>query len=97
MSKDDLFLFKLGHSVSTRKDPTVKLLVVERLFAEFLDKNKPRRVIYACKDNTTGATNLHPQQVLLKWDGTQKTLQKHTEDTLGETVPQIHRPSKILL
>ena len=95
MSKDDLFLFKLGHSISTRKDPEKRLMIVERLFVEFLDKDKPRRVMYACR-NSDGVTELLPQQTLVKWDGTRKTLQKHTENKIGEIVSQIRVPSRIL-
>jgi hypothetical protein len=97
MTKDDLFLFKLGHSVSTREDPQVRLMVAERLFVEFLDKDKPRRVMYACRDNTNGSTNLIPQQRLIKWDGTQKTLPEHKICRSDETKRPIPRTSKILL
>jgi len=72
MKIEDLFIFKLGSAVSTKDDPKSKRVIVERLFVEFLDVNKPRRIMYACRDFTVGETILLPQQVLEMWHETRK-------------------------
>lgn len=82
---DDFFLFKLGQGVKFRQHPLLKLVIVERLFAEFLDANKPRRIMYACKDLRAGEVKLHAQQTLAPWVETQKTQSSSTTNMIGET------------
>ena len=81
---DELFLCELGQSVKFRQHPKLKLVLVERLFAEFLDPNKPRRIIYACKDLRVGEIKLHPQQTLSPWPETQKTQSSNITNMIGE-------------
>lgn len=82
---DSFFLFKLGQGVKFRQHPKLKLVIVERLFAEFLDANKPRRIMYACKDLRVGVVKLHPQQTLAPWTETQKTESSNIKNMIGET------------
>ena len=73
MTLDEFFVFKLGATVNATEDkPKKKLVVVERLYAEFLDPNKPRRILYACKDNVTGGTEFYPQMALEPWHENRK-------------------------
>lgn len=95
MKVNELFIFKLGTAVNAMKAPTDKLVVVERLFVEFLDVNKPRRIMYACKDFTNGGTVLHPQQTLELWHENRKIPQKHKESKNGGKASRIHLPSSM--
>jgi len=72
-------------------------MVFERLYVEFLDEEKPRRVMYACREKVNGSMNLIVQQRLIKWDKTQKTLPVHKICRSGETERPIPLASKILL
>ena len=90
MSTDDLFLFQLGQGVYSIDNRESKLLVIERLFAEFLDSSKHRRIMYACKSLPDGQPQLYAQHKLAKWKGTQKTPQTHKTSTHGGKKSQIH-------
>ncbi len=72
MNLDGLFQFKLGKAVSTKEDPKSRLVILERLFVEYFDVNKARKIMYACKNFTSGETNLYPQHHLEPWAGNQK-------------------------
>ena len=85
MSTDELFAFKLGQGVFYTREPLLKLVVVERLLAEFLDASKPTRHMFACKDLRTGVVKLHPQPSLKKWTNENQKIQPSSkENMLGE-------------
>jgi len=67
MDTDDLFQFDLGKTVSTKEDPKSRIVIVERLFVEFYDVNKARKIMYACRNFSTGQTALIPQHHLEPW------------------------------
>jgi len=67
MDLDDFFQFKLGKAVSTKEDPKSRLVILERLFVEYLDVNLARKIMYACRSYTSGETTLIPQHHLEPW------------------------------
>ena len=84
MDTDSFFRFKLGHGVEEAQIPKLKLVIMERLFAEFLDANKPRRIMYACKDLRMGTVNLHAEQTLRPWPQSKKTQSSNTDSKTDE-------------
>ena len=67
MNLDDLFQFELGKPVSKKEDPKSRLVVIERLFVEYLDVNQARKIMYACRDFVARETTLIPQHHLEPW------------------------------
>lgn len=67
MDMDGLFQFALGQTVSTKQDSKSRIVILERLFVEYLDVNLARKIMYACRDFSTGDTNLIPQHHLEPW------------------------------
>jgi len=67
MNLDDFFQFQLGKPVSRKEDPKSRLVILERLFVEYLDVNMARKIMYACRDFTARETTLIPQHHLEPW------------------------------